>query len=66
MGRMGELESAVRQAEALNPPAQRSIYFRFKLLVGDGHYEHDTLSGLAWLIFKHRVWHFLRGDGWVD
>lgn len=40
--------------------------FRFKLLVGDGYYEHDTLLGLAWIIFKHRLWHLRRGDGWID
>lgn len=37
-----------------------------KLVVDDGEYEAPTLTTLLWEVFKHRLWHWRRGDGWKD
>lgn len=39
---------------------------KYKLVVAAGSYESDSLFGLLWEVFKHRLWHWRRGDGWVD
>ena len=39
---------------------------RFKLTVPEGEYEADTLWGLCLDVLRHRLWHWRRGDGWVD
>jgi hypothetical protein len=31
-----------------------------------GSYSSPTLRGLVWAILTHRLWHWRRGDGWVD
>jgi hypothetical protein len=31
-----------------------------------GSYSSPTLRGLLWAIVTHRLWHWRRGDGWVD
>jgi hypothetical protein len=31
-----------------------------------GTYEADTLFRLLVEVFRHRFWHWRRGDGWVD
>ena len=37
-----------------------------KLVIGDYWYEHDTLRGLVLAVVCHRLWHWCRGDGWID
>lgn len=37
-----------------------------KLIVAAGEYEAPSLVALLWLVFKHRTWHLLRGEGWRD
>tara|TARA_Y100000593_G_C4250044_1_gene306682 strand:+ start:83 stop:226 length:144 start_codon:yes stop_codon:yes gene_type:complete len=40
---------------------------KFKLLVvGAGIYEADSLSQLIWIVIKHRIGHFLNGEGFID
>lgn len=39
---------------------------KYKLIVEAGYYEADTLIGLLWEVFKHRLWHYRQGHGWVD
>lgn len=39
---------------------------RYRLVVSAGEYAADTLSGLVLEVLRHRTWHLLRGDGWVD
>ena len=36
------------------------------LLINEGSQFADTLWGLFTELIKHRVWHWKRGDGWVD
>lgn len=31
-----------------------------------GRYWETSLVRLCWAIFTHRLWHWRRGDGWVD
>ena len=31
-----------------------------------GFCEAPTLLGLIWEVFRHRFWHWKRGDGWQD
>ena len=38
----------------------------YKLEVPAGAYEADSLSSLFLEVLKHRLWHWRRGDGWVD
>ena len=40
--------------------------YPWRHLVDDGEYRANTLLGLLWEIFKHRYYHFRRGDGWRD
>ena len=37
-----------------------------RLIVGNEWYEHDTLCGLLLAVFRHRLWHWRQGDGWID
>lgn len=37
-----------------------------KLIVNEGVYEETSLSRLLWEVLKHRLHHFLRGEGWRD
>ena len=37
-----------------------------KLRVEGGEYEADTLPRLLWEVLRHRCWHLMNGDGWVD
>ncbi len=39
---------------------------KYRLECKAGWYEADSLTGLAWYVFTHRLGHLLRGDGWVD
>ena len=40
---------------------------KYKLISkGAGSYNADSIAALAWYVFTHRMWHLLRGDGWVD
>jgi hypothetical protein len=39
---------------------------RYLLVAGAGVYEAGTLPGLLWAVLRHRLWHWWRGDGWVD
>ena len=41
--------------------------YQFKLLVvGAGIYEANSLSQLIWIVIKHRIGHFLNGEGFID
>jgi hypothetical protein len=31
-----------------------------------GNYMANSFWGLGWTIFKHRLWHLWRGDGFID
>lgn len=37
-----------------------------RLITEAGAYEAPTLMSLLWEVLKHRTWHLLHGDGWVD
>ena len=37
-----------------------------KLIVDAGSYEAPSLAGILWIVVKHRMWHFMRGEGWRD
>ena len=37
-----------------------------KLIVDEGEYEAPGLIALIWEVFKHRLWHLRRGEGWRD
>jgi hypothetical protein len=39
---------------------------RYRLVVKVGYYESDSLFGLLWEVFKHRLHHWRNGEGWVD
>jgi hypothetical protein len=40
---------------------------RYKLLVrGVGDYSEDSLWRLNWVVFKHRLEHLLKGEGFRD
>ena len=40
--------------------------YKYKLLTDNGTYFSDTVIGLLWEMFKHRLEH-LRSDGkWID
>ena len=39
---------------------------KFVLISPSGIYEADSLLELLWEVFKHRLGHFLDGDGWMD
>ena len=39
---------------------------RYRLVVADGEYAADTLPRLVLEVLRHRTWHLLHGDGWVD
>jgi len=40
---------------------------RYRLTVADaGQYEADSLRSLLLEVVRHRLWHFRRGDGWID
>ena len=39
---------------------------KYKLLVKEGSYAEDSLIKLIWIVLKHRVIHFLKGEGWHD
>ena len=39
---------------------------QFVLACPHGLYEADSLLELLWDVFKHRLEHFLNGDGWMD
>ena len=38
----------------------------YQYICPKGFYESSTLLGLVWEVFRHRFWHWKRGDGWVD
>lgn len=37
-----------------------------KLTVPEGEYEAATLPKLLWEVFRHRLWHWWRGEGFRD
>ncbi len=39
---------------------------RYRLLVAAGSYESDSLLGLLAEVVRHRLWHWRRGEGFVD
>ena len=38
----------------------------YKYVCKAGLYESDTLIGLLWEIFKHRMWHLIKHNRWMD
>lgn len=38
----------------------------YTLSVPEGTYSEDTLTSLLWTVFKHRLSHFLQGEGFRD
>ena len=40
--------------------------FNFTLIVNEGVYMGCSLSSVIWQVLKHRINHFLKGDGFVD
>jgi hypothetical protein len=40
--------------------------YAFTLKTRAGAYHADTLLGLAWAVFTHRLSHLRAGDGWID
>lgn len=41
-------------------------YFRLDVPAGAPEEEADSLLALFCEVLKHRLWHWRRGDGWVD
>jgi hypothetical protein len=39
---------------------------KFVLNVESGIYEADSLFSLMMEVIRHRLWHWRRGDGWID
>jgi hypothetical protein len=39
---------------------------KYKLIVPNGNYEANNLIKIAYEVIKHRLKHFLNGDGWID
>jgi len=39
---------------------------KYKLIVSAGYYESNNLLFLLVDVIKHRTWHLINGDGWVD
>jgi hypothetical protein len=39
---------------------------KYTLVVKAGSYEAESLPRLLWEVFCHRLWHWWRGDGWID
>ena len=40
--------------------------YKYKLNVKAGAYFANSLPKLFFEMLKHRLWHFRRGDGWID
>ena len=38
----------------------------YKMECDSGYYVANSFWALGWLILKHRLWHWSRGDGWID
>lgn len=45
---------------------EEAIETYYELKVPVGSYRTDSLLVLLWAVFCHRLWHWWRGDGWVD
>tara|TARA_B100000700_G_C14944756_1_gene808601 strand:+ start:1156 stop:1281 length:126 start_codon:yes stop_codon:yes gene_type:complete len=39
---------------------------KYKLVVEAGTYAADSLIELYWIVFKHRIHHFMKGEGFRD
>lgn len=40
---------------------------KYRLIVkGDGHYDADSILGLLFIVFLHRLSHWRKGEGWID
>ncbi len=53
-----------KQVQAMkSQPEYNPLY---KLEVPEGTYSEDTLFRLFWTVFKHRLSHFLQGEGFRD
>jgi hypothetical protein len=48
------------------PEVDGAVGEGMRLIVPEGTYEALTLAGVLWLVLKHRTWHFIQGDGFVD
>ena len=40
--------------------------YYYKLEVPSGYYESNSLVGLLWEMFKHRCFHLVKHQRWVD
>lgn len=40
--------------------------YRIKYTVPEGVYKANSILGLAWEVFKHRIWHLFRDRKWSD
>mgnify|MGYP003138737825 CR=1 FL=1 len=38
----------------------------YSVIETEESYMEDTLIRLIWAILKHRCYHFLQGEGWID
>jgi hypothetical protein len=45
---------------------EEAIRTYYELKVPAGSYTTNSLFSLLWIVFTHRLWHWWRGDGWVD
>ena len=39
---------------------------KYKLIVENGCYSEDNLLKLFYVVIKHRLEHFIKGEGWQD
>ena len=39
---------------------------KYTLIVSSGSYASDSLIHLLWIVFSHRLHHFVKGEGFRD
>lgn len=54
------------QSPPLCAPCNDDLNQPFQLMTPDGDYYAGSLCGLLVQVLKHRLWHFLRGEGFRD
>jgi len=42
------------------------VEYKYNLVVSAGNYYANSIPGLLWAVFTHRVWHLSQGHGWID
>ena len=40
--------------------------YKIRYEVPEGVYESDSLLGLCWEVFRHRLWHLIKHGRWTD